>query len=125
MNKYGGVLLICKKSNKFLLLKRSPKSTYAKSWAIVSGGIEKGEDVLEGIKRELWEETQINSDGIRFEFFEHQNNLIPYFDFYIGYCDKEYKCTLDGENTDWGWFDIENLPKPLFPTLYSSLLRIL
>ena len=40
-------------------------------------------------------------------------------------CDKEYKCTLDGENTDWGWFDIENLPKPLFPTLYSSLLRIL
>ena len=62
MNKYGGVLLICKKSNKFLLLKRSPKSTYAKSWAIVSGGIEKGEDVLEGIKRELWEETQIKSD---------------------------------------------------------------
>ena len=40
-------------------------------------------------------------------------------------CDKEYKCTLDNENIDWGWFDIENLPKPLFPTLYSSLLRIL
>ena len=124
MNKYGGVLLICKKSNKFLLLKRSPKSTYAKSWAIVSGGIEKGEDVLEGIKRELWEETQIKSDGIRFEFFEHQNNLIPYFDFYIGYCDKEYECKLNDETQEYGWFNLNNLPKPLFPTMYSSLVRI-
>ena len=125
MRKYGGVLLICKKSNKFLLLKRSPRSTYPKTWAIVSGGIEKGEEVLEGVKRELLEETQIKSEGIKFEFFEHQDNLIPYFDFYVGYCDEEYDCILDGENTDWGWFSIDNLPKPLFPTLYSSLLRIL
>ena len=66
MNKYGGVLLICKKSNKFLLLKRSPRSTYPTTWAIVSGGIEKGEDVLEGVKRELLEETQIKSEGIKF-----------------------------------------------------------
>jgi len=31
---------------------------------------------------------------------------------------------LDPENTDWGWFDMDTLPKPLFPTLYSSLVRI-
>ncbi len=125
MNKYGGVLLICEKSGKFLLLKRSAKSTYPKTWSIVSGGIEKGESPLEGVKRELKEETQIDSNNIKYEFFEHQNQLIPYFDFFIGYCDEEFECKLDNENIDWGWFDIENLPKPLFPTLYSSLVRII
>tara|TARA_Y100001937_G_C7021680_1_gene285744 strand:+ start:70 stop:447 length:378 start_codon:yes stop_codon:yes gene_type:complete len=124
MRKYGGVLLVCKETNRFMLLKRSKKSTYPKTWTIVSGGIEKGENVLEGIKRELMEETQINSKDIKFEFFEHQNQLIPYFDFYIGYCDKEHQCKLDHENMDWGWFSMDNLPKPLFPTLYSSLVRI-
>lgn len=124
MNKYGGVLLICKETNRFMLLKRSKKSSYPKTWSIVSGGIDKGENMLEGIKRELREETQIDSDNIKFEFFEHQNQLIPYFDFYLGYCEKELECKLDHENTDWGWFSMDNLPKPLFPTLYSSLVRI-
>jgi 8-oxo-dGTP pyrophosphatase MutT (NUDIX family) len=125
MNKYGGVLLICEETKKFLLLNRSKASSYPKTWSIVSGGIEKGEKPLEGIKRELEEETGINSKNIRYEFFEHQNQLIPYFDFYIGYCDEEYECKLDSENTDYGWFNLENLPKPLFPTLYSSLVRII
>tara|TARA_B100001287_G_C22682970_1_gene531574 strand:- start:3312 stop:3689 length:378 start_codon:yes stop_codon:yes gene_type:complete len=125
MNKYGGVLLICEKTNNFLLLKRSKESSYPKTWSIVSGGIEKGEKPLEGIKRELEEETGINDKNIRYEFFEHQNQLIPYFDFYIGYCDEEFVCKLDNENTDCGWFNLENLPKPLFPTLYSSLVRII
>ena len=124
MNKYGGVLLICKDTEKFMLLRRSKKSTYPKTWTIVSGGIEKGEDVLDGIKRELKEDTNIDSKDIKFEFFEHQNQLIPYFDFYIGYCNKEYECKLDHENMDWGWFSMDNLPKPLFPSLYSSLVRI-
>tara|TARA_B100001769_G_C22086644_1_gene585812 strand:+ start:526 stop:903 length:378 start_codon:yes stop_codon:yes gene_type:complete len=124
MNKYGGVLLICKETNNFLLLKRNAKASYPKTWSVVSGGIEKGESPLEGIKRELKEETQIDSKNIKFEFFEHQNNLIPYFDFYLGYCDEEFVCKLDHENTDWGWFNLKTLPKPLFPTLYSSLLRI-
>jgi len=124
MKKYGGVLLICKETNRFLLLKRNKNANYPKTWSIVSGGIEKGETPLVGIKRELKEETDIDSKNIRYEFFEHQNQLIPYFDFYLGYCDKEYKCKLDPENTDWGWFDMDTLPKPLFPTLYSSLVRI-
>jgi len=125
MRKYGGVLLICKETNNFLLLKRCKQASYPKTWAIVSGGIERGEKPLEGIKRELEEETGITDDSIRYEFFEHQNQLIPYFDFYIGYCDKEYECQLDDENIDWGWFNMKNLPKPLFPTLYSSLVRII
>ena len=61
MNKYGGVLLICEETNNFLLLKRSKESSYPKTWSIVSGGIEKDEKPLEGIKRELETYAQMSS----------------------------------------------------------------
>ena len=66
MNKYGGVLLICKSTNRFLLLKRNEKASYPKTWSIVSGGIEEGESPLEGIKRELKEE-EILADILEFK----------------------------------------------------------
>jgi 8-oxo-dGTP pyrophosphatase MutT (NUDIX family) len=124
MKKYGGVLLICEKTGNFLLLKRSKFSNYPKTWSMVSGGIEEGERPVEGIKRELKEETQIDPTNVRFEYFETQHDLGYSFYFYLGYCDKEYVCVLDGENDDWGWFNMDNLPEPLFPLLYSSLVRI-
>jgi ADP-ribose pyrophosphatase YjhB (NUDIX family) len=125
MKRYGGVLLICKETNNFLLLKRNKKANFGNTWSIVSGGIEENEPTLDGIKRELKEETQINCKNIDFRLLEEQNNVIvPKFYFYLGYCDKEYQCILDMENTNYGWFNMKNLPDPLFPTLYSSLLRI-
>jgi len=124
MKKYGGVLLICEKTGNFLLLKRSKFSNYPKTWSMVSGGIEEGERPVEGVKRELKEETQIDPTNIRFRYFETQNDLGYPFYFYLGYCDEEYVCVLDSENDDWGWFNMDNLPEPLFPLLYSSLVRI-
>ena len=53
--------------------------------------------------------------------------LGPGFYFFLGYCSEEFECDLSGapgENTDWGWFDMETLPSPLFPTLKATLLRI-
>lgn len=123
-SRYGGVLLVCKKTQKFLLLKRSKASSYPTTWSIVSGGIEEGEDYLEGVKRELWEETKIDSNKVDFQLFEVDNSLVPMFHFYIGYCEEEFDVKLCNENIDYGWFNIENLPQPLFPTLYSSLVRI-
>ena len=126
--KYAGVLLIYDKDKTkpptFLLLERSNKANYPKTWSVVAGGVEKSDVSTEmAAKRELKEETQIDPTPIKFKFFEHQDNL-GYFDLYLGYCDEEYECKLDHENDNWGWFDMENLPSPLFPTLYSSLVRI-
>ena len=121
--RYAGVLLICEETNNFLLLERCKEASYPKTWSIVSGGVEGDESTLETVKRELKEETQIDSTDIKYEFFEKQIDICD-FDFYLGYCPKEYECKLDHENDDWGWFNMETLPKPLFPTLYSSLVRI-
>lgn len=122
---YGGVLLFCTTTNRFLLGQRGKTITFPNSWSLFGGKIEKGETVLEGIKRELYEETEINSDNIFYKLFETQWGMGYPYHFYIGYCNEEYECKLNGENQNWGWFDINDLPKPLFPTLFSSLVRIL
>jgi len=119
---YGGVLLIC--GEKFLLGKRGKGGSFADYWSVFGGEIEEGETILEGIKRELFEETEIESDDIRYIPFEIQTEMGYPYHLYLGYCDKEYECKLNDENQDWGWFDLKNYPKPLFPTLFSSLNRI-
>jgi len=122
--KYGGVLLIDIKSDSFLLGQRSKNTTFANAWSLFGGTIEEGETVLEGVKRELYEETKIKSDNIVFKLFEIQTDMgHPYY-FYIGFCDGKLKCEINDESQNWGWFTMENLPEPLFPTLYSSLVRI-
>ena len=128
MKKFTGVLLIYDKDKTklptFLLLERTKNANYPKTWSVVAGGVEDYDaSTLEAAKRELKEETQIDPAPIRFKFFEHQDDISD-FDFYLGYCEEEYECKLDSENDDWGWFNMDNLPQPLFPTLYSSLVRI-
>jgi|LakMenEpi03Aug12_release.lakeMendotaPanAssembly.Ray.scaffolds.fasta_scaffold1398922_2 8-oxo-dGTP pyrophosphatase MutT (NUDIX family) len=121
---YGGVLLIDINTNSFLLGQRAKNVSFANSWSLFGGKIEKDEDVLEGVKRELFEETKINPKNIIFKLFEIQNDMGYPYHFYLGFCDGKIKCELNEESQDWGWFTLENLPKPLFPTLYSSLVRI-
>jgi len=123
MKKSAGVLLICNSTGNFLLLKRGKSAFLPHTWSVVAGGMEEGETPLESIKRELKEETNIDPTPVKFQFFEHQND-IKLFDLFLGYCEEEYECKLDSENDDWGWFNMDNLPGPLFPTLYSSLVRI-
>jgi 8-oxo-dGTP pyrophosphatase MutT (NUDIX family) len=120
----SGTLLVCKTTGRFLLIKRGRFGSYPGRWAIVGGGIDPGEEPLEAAKRELWEETQINPTNIEYEFFELQNELGTDFYFFIGYCDEEFECRLNDENTDWGWFDMNTLPSPLIPLMKKSLNEI-
>ena len=122
--KYGGVLLICTTTNRFLLGQRRKNGSFPNTWSLFGGKIENGETELDGVKRELYEETNIKSDNIKYELFETQWEMGYPYHFFIGFCDQEYDCNLNEENQDWGWFDINDLPKPLFPTLFSSLVRI-
>jgi|TARA_R110000803_G_scaffold67093_1_gene128692 8-oxo-dGTP pyrophosphatase MutT (NUDIX family) len=125
MKRAAGTLLICELTNRILLVKRSDTvGSFENTWATVGGGIDHLEKPLDAAKRELWEETKIESDNIDFVFFEKQNLSNTDYYFFIGWVDEEVGCDLNDENTDWGWFDIDNLPDPLIPTLYTSLQRI-
>ena len=120
----GGVLLVCQETGNFLLGKRAEILPYGGCWSIFGGEIDEGEKPIDGVKRELFEETQIKSNKIKYKLFEIQNYLGEPFHFYIGFCKNEYKPILNDENSDYGWFSMNNLPKPLFPLLNSSLIKI-
>jgi 8-oxo-dGTP pyrophosphatase MutT (NUDIX family) len=94
---YGGVLLIC--GEKFLLGQRGKDGSFPNCWSVFGGKIEEGP-------------------------FEEQWDMGYPYHLYLGYCNEEYECKLNEENQDWGWFDLNDLPKPLFPTLFASLTRI-
>lgn len=126
MKHAAGTLLISNDTGRFLLVKRGNLGSEPGTWASVGGGIDHLEKPLDAAKRELYEETKIDPEQVRieFKFFERQTFKDTEYYFFLGYCDDELGCRLNEENTDWGWFDMENLPRPLFPTMFSSLQRI-
>jgi 8-oxo-dGTP pyrophosphatase MutT (NUDIX family) len=119
----GGVLIKCIKTNNVFLLLRNDKSP---SWALVSGGIDKGEPVLDGLKREVHEELFINPNDIEFKFIgvEQVPNKNMEFHYFEGLTTSEFKPILDHENLNYGWFSKDKLPSPLFKGLDEKIAKI-
>lgn len=109
----AGVLIQAKDTGRFLMLLRNDKKP---SWSLVSGGLNKGEKPLEGLKREIGEELSINPDLIDmdFQFAEKTPNQNVMFNYYKGFTSKEFTPKLDNENLEWGWFSKDKLPTPLY-----------
>ncbi len=116
-----GCMIINKNTNNILLLKRSSVSTFSGYWTFLSGGINKGETPIDALKREIIEEIVVNPNKISFKFFKTYNDTNSIYNVFIGEVDSEFKCLLNDENDDYGWFNINNLPTPLFPNLISKL----
>ena len=122
----AGVLVLCTETNKILLLLRSSEGTGGNTWNLVSGGIDEGENVLEGLKREVSEEMSINPELIKYNFKHLEdglNNTLE-FHYYEGFTKSEFIPTLDHENTDYGWFSKDELPSPLFPNIMTKINKI-
>lgn len=119
----AGVLIKCMKTgNVLLLLRNDPVPT----WALVSGGIQNGEDELKGLKREIYEEMFVNPDTINYQFkrvekFPERNME---FHYYEGFTMSEFKPILDEENLNYGWFSKKHLPSPLFRGLAEKIASI-
>lgn len=119
----AGVLIKCiSTDNIFLLLRNDPKPI----WALVSGTIDSGENVLSGLKRELYEELFVNPSSIDFKFVRVEN--IPEknieFHYYEGYVEKEFTPILDEENLDGRWFPINMIPSPLYKGMPEKIEKI-
>lgn len=110
----AGALIVARKTGRILLLLRNEVSEAPLTWSIVAGHLKKGEDILEGLKREIQEETAFDANNIDFYFIEKEGEKFYYFN---GFVDDEFECELDVENLNYGWFSKDNLPTPLFPNL--------
>lgn len=116
-NLCAGVLIVARSTSRVLLLLRNEHSTYPSTWSIVAGHVKKGEHMFDGLKREVKEEINIDPEIIDYYLAKHEqgNDVESEFYYYIGFVDKEFECELNNENDNWGWFNKNNLPTPLFP----------
>ncbi len=125
-NKVGvgfGVMLL--KNNQVLLGRRHQDPAKADSelhgegtWTMPGGKLHFGESFEAGAARELMEETGIA--GQKFRVISLANDMVPDAHFVtVGLiCEDwagEARVMEPDEITEWQWFALDSLPKPIFP----------
>lgn len=115
--------LICAKDTKRFLLLQKKDGRHATRWGLVGGTNNAGETAWQGLQREIQEELGILPSikkTIPLERFVSNDSL---FNFHTYFClvDNEFVPILSEEHTAWGWFDLNNLPRPVHKGLDLSL----
>ena len=95
----------------FLLTRRAREKSYAGTWENSGGAAKAGEESLEAIRRELWEETGIPSRPEEFEKIGSGQDDTAFYDFYCIRKETplEEICLLPGETDDVMWAGYERV----------------
>jgi 8-oxo-dGTP pyrophosphatase MutT (NUDIX family) len=118
----SGALICAKSTHRFLLLqKRDGK--HSGRWGLVGGTNHSNETAWQGLQREIEEELGLVptiKKTIPLEKFVSNDSL---FNFHTYFCivEQEFIPVLSSEHLAWGWFDLNNLPKPVHKGLDLSL----
>jgi 8-oxo-dGTP pyrophosphatase MutT (NUDIX family) len=107
----NAVAVIVNSDNKILLLKRAKiKDIWMpEKWALVGGRIEKGETPQKAVEREITEETGLTIDKFIKTFAIHRNPGSIEHIFACRYDGDPTDITLNEENTNYGWYDIDEM----------------
>ena len=122
-----GVSVIVIKSNKVLLGKRRNAHGHG-TWAFPGGHLEFGEALETCAQREVLEETGLQLKNIRRVAFT--NDIFPverkhYVTLYVvAEYDAGELSVMEPEKCEqWGWFDWDDLPQPLFIPVQNLLAQ--
>lgn len=118
----SGALICARSTHRFLLLQKTI-GKHAGRWGLVGGTNHDGETAWQGLLREIEEELGLCPNitkTIPLEKFVSHDSL---FNFTTFFCivDCEFLPSLSQEHSGWGWFDVNNLPKPIHKGLELSL----
>ena len=113
-----GVGILVLKDSRILLGKRNEGNVLGgDSWTCPGGKLEFGENIVNAVKRETEEETGIKVNEIK---LTSVSNDIAYGNHFVtlGFVCKKFdgqpKVMEPNKITEWKWFSINELPKPLF-----------
>lgn len=108
-----------------ILLQERKNAHGAGEYAFPGGHLENGESFTECAIRETREEAGIEISNIQFQMVANVLEYMPkhYVHIQIG---ADWKSgepqILEPEKTEsWGWYDLNNLPQPLFKTIPRTL----
>ena len=103
------------KDNKIFLVKRADKLLEGGKWALIGGFVDRDENLIQTVKREVFEETGYRVSDITLLTINdnpdrpHEDRQNIAFVFFCNAGEKEGK--EDNESTDAQWYDFNNLPK--------------
>lgn len=106
----GQKAIIINVNHEILVLQRSEKSGLGGKWSLPGGGLDKGEDATEGIRREILEETGLQAHNLK--PFTVRSRMVNDEDFavLIGYASETDSdaITLNWEHDDYRWTSKDN-----------------
>lgn len=111
-----GVNVFVFKDGKLLLGKRIGKTGYG-TWCLPGGHFEWGETLVGAAARELEEETSIQSEDLQFLHLVNeprQDTHYVHIDFLAKNWHGEPKVMEPDKFAEWNWFDLNDLPDPIF-----------
>jgi len=119
------------KDNKILLIRESAK--LSGKWELPGGGLDFGEDIHNGLKREIEEEMMVKVKNIEERpmyawtwKYENQRNLDWYYSLVLGYKTElesfEFKLTEECEEI--GWFSKEDLENIELDSQINGLKKV-
>ena len=106
--------------NQVLLIERK-NDPYKNHWALPGGFVEENEDLLEAVKRELLEETHIETDGLQQlgafgkPFRDPRGHIVSVV--YYGFVAENTIAVADDDAKEALWFPVNELPKMAFDHL--------
>ena len=118
-----GVVVI--KDGKILLGRR--KNAHGEgAWCYPGGHLEYGESFEECARREVMEETGVEITNLRFgtvtnDIFETEQKHYITICILADFASGEVKLMEPDKCEEWGWFDWEKLPQPLFLPIINQL----
>lgn len=118
----SGALICARSTHRFLLLQKA-SGKHAGRWGLVGGTNHCGETAWQGLNREIAEELGAMPEikkTLPLERFVSNDSL---FKFHTYFCvvESEFVPILSDEHIAWGWFDLNNLPRPVHKGLDLSL----
>lgn len=119
----AGALIYSIKTKRFLWVLRSDEGSYAHTWGLVGGKKDAGENNIECLEREMFEELGFHVETKRIiplETYTSSDTNFFYYT-YIAIVDDEFIPQLNVEHIGYCWCPLKHHPQPLHPGLWNTV----